>query len=90
MLLGLGRIDEATQAATEASSRLAQFGTLEEAESLVWLTYAEALAASGRHAEAEVAIASARTALLARAEKLSDPTWRERFLHGVPENARTL
>jgi tetratricopeptide (TPR) repeat protein len=89
-LLGLGRIDEAMRAAAEASSRLAEFGTVEEGESLVRLTYAEALAASGRHAEATAAIASARTALLARAEKLSDPTWRERFLHDVPDNARTL
>ncbi|WP_437989516.1 protein kinase domain-containing protein [Sorangium sp. So ce145] len=89
-LLGLGRIDEAMQAAAEANSRLVEFGTVEEGESLVRLTYAEALAASGRHAEATAAIASARTALLARAEKLSDPTWRERFLHDVPDNARTL
>jgi tetratricopeptide (TPR) repeat protein len=89
-LLGLGRIDEAMQVAAEASSRLAEFGTVEEGESLARLTYAEALAASGRHAEAAPAIASARTALLARAEKLSDPTWRERFLQHVPDNARTL
>ncbi|WP_437964134.1 protein kinase [Sorangium sp. So ce260] len=89
-LLGLGRTDEAMRAAAEASAQLAEFGTLEEGESLVRLTYAEALAASGRHAEATAAIASARAALLARAEKLSDPTWRERFLRDVPDNARTL
>ncbi|WP_437806873.1 protein kinase domain-containing protein [Sorangium sp. So ce1078] len=89
-LLGLGRTDEAMRAAAEASAQLAKFGTLEEGESLVRLTYAEALAASGRHAEATAAIASARAALLARAEKLSDPTWRERFLRDVPDNARTL
>ncbi|WP_437574003.1 protein kinase domain-containing protein [Sorangium sp. So ce887] len=89
-LLGLGRTDEAMRAAAEASSQLAELGTLEEGEPLVRLTYAEALAASGRHAEAMAAIASARTALLARAEKLIDPTWRERFLRGVPDNARTL
>ncbi|WP_437964093.1 protein kinase [Sorangium sp. So ce260] len=89
-LLGLGRTDEAMRAAAEASAQLAEFGTLEEGESLVRLTYAEALAASGRHAEAIAALASARAALLARAEKLSDPTWRERFLRDVPDNARTL
>ncbi|WP_437332009.1 protein kinase domain-containing protein [Sorangium sp. So ce394] len=89
-LLGLGRTDEAMRAAAEASALLAEFGTLEEGESLVRLTYAEALAASGRRAEASAAIASARDALLARAEKLSDPTWRERFLRDVPDNARTL
>ncbi|WP_437521155.1 protein kinase [Sorangium sp. So ce726] len=89
-LLGLGRIDEAMRAAAEASLQLAEFGTLEAGESFVRLTYAEVLAASGRRAEATAAIASARTALLTRAEKLSDPTWRERFLRDVPDNARTL
>ncbi|WP_437596228.1 protein kinase [Sorangium sp. So ce590] len=89
-LLGLGRTDEAMRAAAEASAQLAEFGTLEEGESLVRLTYAEVLAASGRHAQALAAIASARATLLARAEKLSDPTWRERFLRDVPDNARTL
>ncbi|WP_437949823.1 hypothetical protein WME98_02695 [Sorangium sp. So ce296] len=89
-LLGLGRVDEAVRTATEASSMLESFGTLEEGESLVRLTVAEALAASGRQHEANAAIASARAALLARADKLSDPTWRERFLRDVPDNARTL
>ncbi|WP_437585783.1 protein kinase domain-containing protein [Sorangium sp. So ce1000] len=89
-LLALGRVDEAMQAASAASAMLAEFGAVEEGESLVRLTYAEALAASGRHAEAAAAIASARAALLARAEKLSDPIGRERFLHDVPDNARTL
>ncbi|WP_437752118.1 hypothetical protein [Sorangium sp. So ce1389] len=49
-----------------------------------------ALVAGGRQDEAAAAIASARAALLARADKLSDPTWRGRFLRDVPENARTL
>ncbi|WP_437995654.1 protein kinase [Sorangium sp. So ce185] len=89
-LLGLGRVDEAVTTAAEANSVLESFGTLEEGESLVRLTYAEALDASGRRAEAMAAIASARAALLARADKLSDPTWRERFLRDVPDNARTL
>ncbi|WP_437585782.1 protein kinase domain-containing protein [Sorangium sp. So ce1000] len=89
-LLARGSTDEAMRAAAEASARLAEFGTVEEGESLVRLIYAEALAASTRRAEAEAAIASARAALLARAEKLSDPTWRERFLRDVPDNARTL
>ncbi|WP_437954603.1 protein kinase [Sorangium sp. So ce119] len=89
-LLGLGRIDEAVGTATEASSMLESFGTLEEGESLVRLTFAEALAAGGRQGEAAAAIASAKAALLARADKLSDPAWRERFLRDVPDNARTL
>ncbi|XYH93494.1 hypothetical protein ACMHYB_37340 [Sorangium sp. So ce1128] len=89
-LLGLGRTDEAITTAAEASSLLESFGTLEEGESLVRLTFAEALAAGGRQDEAAAAIASARAALLARAEKLSDPTWRGRFLRDVPDNACTL
>ncbi|WP_438014061.1 protein kinase [Sorangium sp. So ce315] len=89
-LLGLGRTGEAVAAAAEADSMLASFGTLEEGESLVRLTFAEALAAAGRRDEAAAAIASARAALLARAGKLSDPAWRERFLRDVPDNARTL
>ncbi|WP_437605378.1 hypothetical protein [Sorangium sp. So ce834] len=73
-----------------SGSILESFGTLEEGESLVRLTVAETLAASGRRDEAMAAIASARAALLARADKLSDPTWRERFLRDVSDNARTL
>ncbi|KYF58268.1 hypothetical protein BE04_00845, partial [Sorangium cellulosum] len=89
-LLGLRRFDEGLSAAGEANSMLESFGTLEEGESLVRLTFAESLAANGRHDAAAAAIASARAALLARAERLSDPPWRERFLRDVPDNARTL
>ncbi|WP_437290952.1 protein kinase domain-containing protein [Sorangium sp. So ce406] len=90
VLLRLGRIDEAVQTAAEANSKLASFGALEEGESLVRLTFAESLAAAGRQDEATAAIAQARTALFARADKLSDSAWRERFLRDVPDNARTL
>ncbi|MGK3961172.1 hypothetical protein WMF38_49975 [Sorangium sp. So ce118] len=58
--------------------------------SLVRPTFAEALAAGGRQDGAAAAIASARVALLARAEKLSDAAWRGRFLRDLPDNARTL
>ncbi|WP_437567083.1 hypothetical protein [Sorangium sp. So ce542] len=63
---------------------------IEEGESLVRLTIAEALSAHGRREEAAAAIAAAKVALLARAEKLRDPIWRERFLRDVPDNARAL
>jgi hypothetical protein len=36
------------------------------------------------------AIAEARDQLLARAAKIGDPVWRERFLASVGENAETL
>ncbi|WP_437605644.1 protein kinase [Sorangium sp. So ce834] len=90
VLLERGRVDEAVGTAAEASDMLASFGAIEEGESLVRLTIAEALSAHGRREEAAAAIAAARAALLARAEKLRDPTWRERFLRDVPDNARTL
>ncbi|WP_437854951.1 protein kinase domain-containing protein [Sorangium sp. So ce363] len=89
-LLGLGRIDDAVRTAADANATLESFGTIEEGESFVRLTCAEVLSASGRHDEAAAAISAARTALLARAEKLGDPAWRERFLEHVPDNARTL
>ncbi|WP_437477586.1 protein kinase [Sorangium sp. So ce1014] len=90
VLLGRGHVDEAVRTAAEASAMLESFGAIEEGESLVRLTFAEALAAYGRREEAVIAIGAARTALLARAEKLRDPAWRERFLRDVPDNARTL
>ncbi|HVV53164.1 MAG TPA: hypothetical protein VHO06_26135, partial [Polyangia bacterium] len=62
----------------------------EEGESTVRLTYAEALAASGAAAEAQAALAVARQRLLARADRIADLGWRQRFLHEVPANARLL
>jgi tetratricopeptide (TPR) repeat protein len=89
-LLGLERTGEALSAAREALSALESLGGLEEGESMIRLVHAEALAASGDPFSAAGAIASARAHLLARAEKIRDPGWRERFLSGVPDNARTL
>ncbi|WP_437303190.1 protein kinase domain-containing protein [Sorangium sp. So ce388] len=89
-LLALGRIDEAVRTAAEANAMLESFGTIEEGEAIVRLTFAEVLYACGRRDEAAAAIEAARTALLSRARKLRDPAWRERFLHDVPDNARTL
>ena len=54
------------------------------------LVHAEALRAAGLEAEFRAAIAEARSHLLARAAKISDPEWRRRFLGAVPDNARTL
>jgi hypothetical protein len=52
--------------------------------------YAEALSAAGKATDFAAAIAEARERLLARAAKISDPAWRERFLTAVAENDRTL
>jgi predicted ATPase len=89
-LLEQGRASEALAAASEAYSLLASLGSIEEGESLVRLLYAEALAAAGRASDFAKAITEARDRLLARATKISDPGWRERFLTSVSENARTL
>ncbi|WP_437728524.1 serine/threonine-protein kinase [Sorangium sp. So ce861] len=89
-LLAGGQVAAALGAARAAFGELAALGSLEEGESLVRLAYAEALAASGAHAEAAAVLADARESLLARAQRIADPRRRERFLTAVPENARIV
>ncbi|WP_437762847.1 protein kinase [Sorangium sp. So ce281] len=89
-LLAQGRPEEALPAAREAFVQLEEAGSLEEGESLVRLAYAEALAAAGAAREAAEALAVARQHLLDRAAKISDASFRERFLTCVPDNAKTL
>jgi tetratricopeptide (TPR) repeat protein len=88
----LGRGDTAggLAAALAAATELAALGEIEEGESAVRLTHAEALAASGADAEARAALETARERLLARAARIEEPAWRERFLNDVPVNARIL
>jgi tetratricopeptide (TPR) repeat protein len=89
-LIGRASFTEAITVAGEAQAILASLGGIEEGESLVRLVYAEAFAAKGDTAEFTTAIAGARERLMERAAKIGDPAWRERFLRGVPDNARTL
>jgi tetratricopeptide (TPR) repeat protein len=89
-LLAKGRLADAFAAAKEAFSQLESLGSLEEGEAAVRLVYAEVLAARGAEQEFAMAIVEAHARLLSRAAKISDPVWRERFLTGVPENARTI
>jgi serine/threonine protein kinase/tetratricopeptide (TPR) repeat protein len=93
----LGRIrltgrapDRAEPAAREAMDVLDGLGGVEEGESYVRLTFAEALEANGDHAAAREAIATARVRILERAAMIHDPAWKESFLERVRENARTL
>jgi hypothetical protein len=65
-------------------------GGVEEGESYVRLTYAEALDATGDRDAAREAIATARVRILERAAMIHDPRWKESFLERVRENARTL
>jgi eukaryotic-like serine/threonine-protein kinase len=89
-LAATGRSAEALDAARLAHSELEALGFVEEGEAEIRLGYARALAGVGASMEARAAIADARTRLLERATKIADPVWRERFLHDVPVNARTL
>ena len=57
---------------------------------MVRLAHAEALAQTGARDEARVVLAVAHQRLLARAERIEEPAWRQRFLHNVPVNARIL
>ena len=77
-------------AAREAYAALERLGEIDEGESIVRLTYAEALAAAGEQAQAHAVLSVARLRLLARAERVADLAWRDRFLHEVPVNARIL
>ena len=93
----LGRIrltgatpERAEDVAREAVDMLDALGGIEEGESYVRLTFAEALEASGNHEAACEAIATARVRILERAAMIHDPAWKESFLERVPENARTI
>ena len=57
---------------------------------MVRLAHAEALDQTGARAEARAALAVAHQRLLARAERIEEPAWRDRFLRAVPVNARIL
>ena len=89
-LLGLGQTDQALAVASEAIVALEALGDVEEGESSVRLVHAECLAARGSRAAATAAILTARTRLLARAARIAEASWRQRFLTDVPSNARVL
>jgi ATP/maltotriose-dependent transcriptional regulator MalT len=87
-----GKPVEALAAAEEGMSRQAAMGMHDHflRGSFLRLVQVESLEANGRHAEARIAVASARDRLLAIAATITDPTYRESFLENVPENRRTL
>ncbi len=90
VLLAQDRSAEALASAQEARGVLDRLGELEVGESLVRLVHAEALFAVGDRRGAMGAILTARDVLLARAQKITDPAWRESFLRRVPDNAATM
>jgi hypothetical protein len=89
--LAQGRASEALAAAEDAVSRcIAMGGCGMFRGALVRLAHAEALHATGDLAAARRAIADARTHLIAIADKICDPAYRQGFLDNVPENVRTM
>jgi tetratricopeptide (TPR) repeat protein len=81
---------EALAAAQRGMEILVAEGEIEEGESLLRLSHAEALCAIGDAERAAAAFAEARARLLSRAGKIADAALRRSFLESVPENARTL
>ncbi|HSQ66109.1 MAG TPA: protein kinase [Polyangiaceae bacterium] len=88
--LSLGRHAEALEHATRAYELLERLHGLEDSESLVRITYVEALAACGRAEEARSLLIDAFESLHARAAKLKRADWRRSFLQLVPDNRRIL
>ena len=88
--LGRGDAEGALEAGRAAHEALERLGEIEEGESMVRLAFAEALEQTGARDEARRALAAAHRRLLARAERIEEPAWRNRFLHTVPVNARIL
>jgi serine/threonine protein kinase/tetratricopeptide (TPR) repeat protein len=80
----------ALEHADQAMAMLAEFGGVDEGEALMRLAHVEALRLADRIAEAEAALALARTRLHDRAARIADPALRRLFLEAVPENAETL
>jgi len=76
--------------ATEAMQILDRLEGIEEGESLIQWTYALALRVNGQEGEAHRRIAEARRRLQRRADRISDPRWRQSFLEQVPDNARVM
>ena len=88
-LVRQGRAAEALPFARQAMDMLNQFKHLDFGEITVPLVLSEALAALGQRGEANQYLSEARARLLARAEKIADPAWRQRFL-GLADHARIL
>jgi hypothetical protein len=89
--LAQGRPGEALAAAEDAVSRCITMGGCGMFRgAFVGLAHAEALHATGDLDAARRAIADARAHLLAIADRIPDPAYRQGFLDSVPENARTV
>jgi len=89
-LLARGQGAEAREAGQRAVRALAEVGGVDAFESIIRLTWAEALWATGDRKRARVAIELGRARLVRRALRIADKNVRASFLDQVPENARTF
>ena len=89
-MLGQGLVEGALAAARQAVTDLTQLGEIEEGEAAVRLVHAECLLRSGADDEARGVLGEARAWLLGRAARISEASWRRRFLGDVPTNAKIL
>lgn len=89
-LMAQGRAEEALEATKKALELMQAQTGVEEGESLVHAAHIECLIANGITSSIREALAIARDRLHARASRIADETWRDSFLHRVPDNARIL
>jgi tetratricopeptide (TPR) repeat protein len=85
-----GRTAEALEAARQAADDLAVLGSIDEGEADVRLVHAECLWAAGLAEQARQVIARAHARLVERADSISDPALRARFLSGIAAHTRTM
>jgi tetratricopeptide (TPR) repeat protein len=85
----MGATDEALEDARLALEGLEGLGQVQEGESLIRLTWAEALAAAGQPGEARVAVLVAQRWLTVRANQIANLELRASFREQLLENART-
>jgi tetratricopeptide (TPR) repeat protein len=88
--LVLGDAEEAARFARDALFLRDELGGVEENEAEIYVTYADALAASGRSSEAEEILAAGHARLVDVVAGIADAEWRERFVRAVPANRRLM
>ncbi len=90
ILLAAGRAHEALDVVRDAMRWPEAGNRIEEGESLLRLTLARALLATGHGEEARAAFSSARDRIALRANTIQRADLRQTYLAGVPEHATTL
>jgi hypothetical protein len=87
-LTHLGRADEAAAVAREDLRTLEQMGSPVWCEVMFRVAAAEAFHAAGERDAADTVLHGALSEVARRAELISDPSLKEGYLHGRPENVR--